>query len=249
MGRTTASVPCKSEFLMTTKRSAEMTSVAYGDALLIAPMGLPLESLPGHLNIKTEISENGQPIKKRQRLDHLSVEEKIMRRKLKNRVAAQCARDRKKAQMDTLEEDLVHMRNAMTILKKEKEALKIRNEALEKENAILKSKLQKLETKTEVDQEHQDIGNIKKSFEYASLINASQQKRQDSMVVAHWMMLFLGWMLLNLSRTSSTSFNSLSKNFLKKDFQATSQNLSAPHQEPLMKWWGPQQNSWNPSEN
>lgn len=45
------------------------------------------------------------------------------------------------------------------------------------------------------------------------------------MVVAHWMMLFLGWMLLNLSRTSSTSFNNWNKNFLKKDFQATSQSL------------------------
>lgn len=80
MGRTAGNVLCKSEIVMTTKRPADMTNVAYTDALLIAPMGLPLESLPGLLNLKTEINENGPSIKKRQRLDHLSVEEKIMRR-------------------------------------------------------------------------------------------------------------------------------------------------------------------------
>ncbi|KAL8179953.1 UNVERIFIED_CONTAM: hypothetical protein K2H54_000732 [Gekko kuhli] len=45
----------------------------------------------------------------RQRLAHLSAEEKALRRKLKNRVAAQSARDRKKARMGELERQAVEL--------------------------------------------------------------------------------------------------------------------------------------------
>lgn len=68
--------------------------------------------------------------RKRQRLVHLSQEEKVQRRKLKNRVAAQSARDRKKAKMEDLEVQV--------------EELCEQNGRLKRENELLKENMQKL---------------------------------------------------------------------------------------------------------
>ena len=62
-------------------------------------------------------------------------------RKLKNRVAAQTARDRKKARMDTLEEQMAVLENENMRLQKENELLRLKTGALSKENHQLKSRL------------------------------------------------------------------------------------------------------------
>lgn len=74
--------------------------------------------------------ENQHQKRKRQRLTHLTEAEKLERRKLKNRVAAQGARDRKKRDVD----DLV-----LTV-----EKLKKENAKLLKENSLLKTNTQLL---------------------------------------------------------------------------------------------------------
>ncbi|XP_017283245.1 LOW QUALITY PROTEIN: X-box-binding protein 1 [Kryptolebias marmoratus] len=77
----------------------------------------------------------GPPVRKRQRLTHLSPEEKALRRKLKNRVAAQTARDRKKAKMGELEQQVIE--------------LELENQKLHIENRLLREKTSGLLTENE----------------------------------------------------------------------------------------------------
>ncbi|KAM4616605.1 LOW QUALITY PROTEIN: X-box-binding protein 1 [Polymixia lowei] len=80
-------------------------------------------------------SSAGPPLRKRQRLTHLSPEEKALRRKLKNRVAAQTARDRKKAKMGELEQQVLE--------------LELENQKLHIENRLLREKTSGLLTENE----------------------------------------------------------------------------------------------------
>jgi len=89
-----------------------------------------------------EVKSNG-PVRKRQRLDHLSFEQKLLRRKLKNRVAAQSARDKKKAKMDELEVVVKSLEKRQTHLADQNKLLHKGIKELQAENKELKEELKK----------------------------------------------------------------------------------------------------------
>jgi len=77
----------------------------------------------------------------RQNLSHLSQEEKLNRRKMKNRVAAQSARDRRKAKFEELEKELAQLSEERFKLARENARLRKHTISLEAENKGLKQRL------------------------------------------------------------------------------------------------------------
>lgn len=94
----------------------------------------PTFEVPAVVEVKVENEEfeEGQPARKRANLDHMTADERLMRRKLKNRVAAQTARDKKKAYIDELEAEVNQ-------LKAEKLALAAENSRLQTSMTSLRS--------------------------------------------------------------------------------------------------------------
>jgi len=96
--------------------------------------------------VKTELLDD-QPARKRANLDHLSAEERLMRRKLKNRVAAQTARDKKKAYIDDLEAVLSNLREEHNQTLQENSRLQAANTSLQVENASLHQQNKELQAR------------------------------------------------------------------------------------------------------
>ncbi|CAJ0942343.1 unnamed protein product, partial [Mesorhabditis belari] len=107
--------------------------------------------------------------RKRERLTHLSAEEKMNRRKLKNRVAAQTARDRKKERTSRLEDAVRRLFDE--------------NERLRADNASLRVRMDRLEARSEAE----NVNGAKcmaTTFGSAASISGPQQREQLEDILA-----------------------------------------------------------------
>jgi hypothetical protein len=67
---------------------------------------------------------------RKRRLDHLTLEEKVQRKKLRNRVSAQSSRDRKRARLDDLEAEVKALREKNEALTDQCQNLQLENQQL-----------------------------------------------------------------------------------------------------------------------
>jgi X box-binding protein 1 len=85
----------------------------------------------------------GTPGRKR-KLDHLSIEEKVQRKKLKNRVAAQTSRDRKKKLVEEMEKKLDQQQRQINALQKRCEQITNERDRINNKYEKLEREFQKL---------------------------------------------------------------------------------------------------------
>uniref|UniRef100_A0A131YKU5 X-box-binding protein 1 n=1 Tax=Rhipicephalus appendiculatus TaxID=34631 RepID=A0A131YKU5_RHIAP len=194
-------------------------------ATIIAPRDWHVKS-EMEVSVAEPVVTAAAPVRKRQRLDHLTREEKIMRRKLKNRVAAQSARDRKKARMDELEEQVTRLQADRTALVEENRLLRKRLEECQRENQRLAQRLEAkpsaqppspistVTTTTTTSSLPAPVVKVEpcsppetrassSSLEYASLISGPLQQDQVPLrALALWMMQFGFWQLMTSATTS-----------------------------------------------
>ncbi|CAN0369045.1 X-box-binding protein 1-like [Lampetra fluviatilis] len=128
---------------------SQVPASSHGDVSRVPPW----QNLPCHTTTppppppsSSSLADGGpqmSPPRKRQRLVHLSTEEKVSRRKLKNRVAAQSARDRKMALMCDLEKKAEELRAKNRLLVEKNRALKAQSLNLAHQNLELRRRLSK----------------------------------------------------------------------------------------------------------
>jgi len=220
------------------------------------------------------LSCGGGP-RKRRRLTHLTPEEKMMRRKLKNRVAAQTARDRKKQRMSELEDALALIEAENKRLQAENDSLKQCTSQLSNENVLLKQRLctpsNPLDAvttdgvKVEPDCSSADVVCTERLGEpkLESAVLTVSPLQQDlartviSLTTTQLMAICIfmislthWWMALKCSPRASSEKKLCSMTSSSQGRIISSHHRSIlPRNPQVPPWWGSHQRSWNPSMN
>ncbi|VDM47618.1 unnamed protein product [Toxocara canis] len=140
------------------------------------------------------------PVRKRERLTHLTAEEKLNRRKLKNRVAAQTARDRKKIRTSKLEEAVRKLIDENKALREENIRINAICDELKQRNAELEKSLK--------EHEEGDSSGTSPCIKQSSLGSAASirgpQQREQAIATMPALILLLLSFLASTFRKSST---------------------------------------------
>lgn len=203
------------------------------------------------------------PKTKKRKLDHLTWEEKLQRKKLKNRVAAQTSRDRKKAKMEQMEQALQQLFVKNESLLVECKNLKLANQKLQQENTELYNRLQ-APCLSCAQAQNRSVGCESLNGSTASLLlpkgrvthPAAALSKQQTMVLLKIVLTCLLYRtsLMNSRQTSTlTRWNNSLRASLKispETWKLLLRKQVMKNQEvmevAMEKWWGRHQQSWNP---
>lgn len=216
---------------------------------LLTPKTIVIATVPGKtqpITIQSPVDmefypdeQDGAP-RKRRRLTHLTPEEKLMRRKLKNRVAAQTARDRKKAIMSDLEIQVAKLMEENKRLQRENNSLKERSSELLNENSSLKERL------------GTDVSLVKMEEETSgSAASFVSLPRGQPSLPSHPVMPYVLTLCLYLAVYTKVQVPPTKLQMLMSNLYANSKlSQEKIHKlDPILQWWGRHQQNWNPSMN
>lgn len=205
---------------------------------------------------------------RKRRLDHLSWEEKLQRKKLKNRVAAQTSRDRKKVKMDEMEITIQELMERNEVLLSECQSLRDMNKKLSADNVDLRKQFSGACSQCGCGQNRPvdcniSHGSAESTFpppqgQIMQSAAALNHRRQTTLAVLKIVLTFLLCQTSSLTSTQNLTLTSL-KNSLKVYSKISPQTWKLLlHKNRLQrvicnkitqeKWWGRHQNNWNPVE-